>query len=184
MLNVFIDDEVTSEVTLKCLCQNIHRKYEYFENKHCIFWSKHGCFTSLDILNTKRLISPKRKGFRGSILSGLYWELCFVGNVDRLTYLKIGQKGGYVHTEVLCILRHTEVQIICILRHTEVQISRDIKSSEKSLSSYFYLKNIDLFSFQLDDSACGIFYSYNNFIFRKSMNTMKTLQVVTIGKCL
>ena len=49
------------------LCQNIHRKYEYFENKHCIFWSKHGCFTaSLDILNTKRLISPEREGFRGS----------------------------------------------------------------------------------------------------------------------
>ena len=50
---------------MKILCQNIHRKYEYFENKHRIFWSKHGRFTaSLDILNTKRLISPER-GFRG-----------------------------------------------------------------------------------------------------------------------
>ena len=31
------------------------------------FWSKHGFFTaSFDILNTKRLISPEREGFRGS----------------------------------------------------------------------------------------------------------------------
>ena len=49
-LNItFYDLKVTCP---KLLCQNIHRKYEYFENKHCIFWSKHGCFTaSLDILN-------------------------------------------------------------------------------------------------------------------------------------
>ena len=52
-------------------------KYEYFENKHCIFWSKHGLFTaSLDIFNTKRLISPEREGFRGSnfdrFILGLY----------------------------------------------------------------------------------------------------------------
>ena len=41
--------------------------YEYFENKHCIFWSKHGGFTaSIYILNTKRLISPEREGFRDS----------------------------------------------------------------------------------------------------------------------
>ena len=52
---------------MKILFQNIYRKYEYFQNKHCIVWSKHGCFTpSLDILNTKRLISPEREGFRGS----------------------------------------------------------------------------------------------------------------------
>ena len=49
---------------MKILCQNVCRKYEYFENKHCIFWSKHGCFTaSLHILGTKRLISPEREGF-------------------------------------------------------------------------------------------------------------------------
>ena len=53
------------------------RKYVYFENKHCIFWSKHGCLTaSLDILNTKRLITPEREGFRGSnfdrFILGLY----------------------------------------------------------------------------------------------------------------
>ena len=49
--------------------------YEYFESKHCIFWSKHGCFTaSLHIFNTKRLISPEREGFRGQSLSGLYWD--------------------------------------------------------------------------------------------------------------
>ena len=47
---------------MKILCQYIHSKYEYFENKHCIFWSKHGCFKAfLDILNTKRLISPELK---------------------------------------------------------------------------------------------------------------------------
>ena len=62
---------------MKILRQNIHRKYEYFENKHCIFWSKHGFFTaSFDILNTKRLISPEREGFRGSnfdrFILGLY----------------------------------------------------------------------------------------------------------------
>ena len=59
---------------LSIYISNIHRKYEYFENKHCIFWSKHGCFTaSLDILNTK-------------ILTGLYWDyicnlyICSIGN--------------------------------------------------------------------------------------------------------
>ena len=52
---------------MKILCQNICRKYEHFDKKHCIFWSKDGCFTaSLDILNTKRLISPEREGFGGS----------------------------------------------------------------------------------------------------------------------
>ena len=58
---------VIQEKALNTLCQNIRRKYEYFENKHCIFWSKHGCFTaSLDILNTNKLISQEREGFRGS----------------------------------------------------------------------------------------------------------------------
>ena len=48
------------------------KKYEYFENNNCIFWSKHGCFTAfLDILNTKRQISPE---LEAQILSGLYWE--------------------------------------------------------------------------------------------------------------
>ena len=43
----------------------MHRKYEYFENKHCNFWSKPGCFTaSLDILNSNRLIAPEREGFQ------------------------------------------------------------------------------------------------------------------------
>ena len=59
-------------------------KYEYFENKHCIFWSKHGCFrASLDILNTKRLISQNEMVSEAQILSGLYWEyIRFVCNVD------------------------------------------------------------------------------------------------------
>ena len=58
-------------------------KYAHFENKHCIFWSKHGyLIASLDILNIKRLISPEREGFKAQILSGLYWEyICFLGNV-------------------------------------------------------------------------------------------------------
>ena len=49
-----------------------------------IFWSKHGCFTaSLDILNTKWLISPEQKGFRGSNFTGLYWDyICSIGNVN------------------------------------------------------------------------------------------------------
>ena len=56
-------ENLISEYT-QDLCMSM---YEYFENKHCIFWSKHGCITaSLDILNTKRLISPEREGFRGS----------------------------------------------------------------------------------------------------------------------
>ena len=53
----------------KTLCPRnfVLLKYEYFENKHCIVWSKHGCFTdSLNMLNTKRLKSPEREGFRGS----------------------------------------------------------------------------------------------------------------------
>ena len=75
------------------LCQNIHRKNEYFENKHCIFWSKHGFFTaSFDILNIKRLISREQEGFRDSnfdrFILGLYmfyWQC-------KLTYLKFGEK--------------------------------------------------------------------------------------------
>ena len=62
--------------------ENTHRKYEYFENKYCIFWSKHGFFTaSLDILNIKRLISPpEREGFEAQILAGLYWDyICPIG---------------------------------------------------------------------------------------------------------
>ena len=43
--------------------------YEYFENKHCIFWSKHDCFTAfLDIMNTLReeiLAGRKFGGFGG-----------------------------------------------------------------------------------------------------------------------
>ena len=61
------------------------QEYEYFENKHCIFWSKHGCFTaSLDILNTKWLIYPEREGLKESqILTGLYWDyICSIGNVN------------------------------------------------------------------------------------------------------
>ena len=77
---------------LQVLCQNIRRKYEYFD-KHCIFWSKRGCFTaSFDILNTKWLISPEQEGFRGSnfdsFILGLYmfyWQC-------KLIYLKFGQK--------------------------------------------------------------------------------------------
>ena len=61
--------------TSRTFAQN-YSKYEYFENKHCILWSKHGCFiASLDILNTKRLISAER-GFTGSnfdrFILGLY----------------------------------------------------------------------------------------------------------------
>ena len=61
-------------------------KYEYFENNHCIFWSKHGFFaTALDILNTKGEYLQNEKVSEAQILSGLYWELCFVGNVDQST---------------------------------------------------------------------------------------------------
>ena len=69
---------------MKSLCQNIHMKYEYFKTKHCIFWSKHGYFTaSLDILNTKMLISPEREISEAQILSGLYWDyICYIGNVN------------------------------------------------------------------------------------------------------
>ena len=44
-------------------------------SKHCIFWSKHGCFTAyLDILNTKRLNLQNEKVSEAQILSGLYWD--------------------------------------------------------------------------------------------------------------
>ena len=57
-------------------------RYEYFENKHCIFWSNMASVVtaSFDILNTKRRISPEREGFRGSnfdrfilVLYMFYW---------------------------------------------------------------------------------------------------------------
>ena len=72
------------------------QKYEYFENKHCIFFGPNMAasqLASLDILNTKRVISPQNeKVSEAQILSGLYWEyICFVGKC-RLTYLKIAQK--------------------------------------------------------------------------------------------
>ena len=64
---------------MKILCQIIHRKYEYFKNKHCIFWFKHGCLkASLDILNTKRLISPERDSFRGSKFCQVYIGIIYV----------------------------------------------------------------------------------------------------------
>ena len=53
--------------SLKLLCQNIHMKYECFDDEKRIFgqtiWLLHSFLRNL---NTKRLISPERNGFRGS----------------------------------------------------------------------------------------------------------------------
>ena len=71
---------------MKILFQNIHRRYEYFQNKHCIFWSKNGCFTaSMDILNTvlKSRYPQNEKVLEAQILTGLYWDyICSIGNVN------------------------------------------------------------------------------------------------------
>ena len=66
------------------LCYNMHRKHEYCEDENRIFLAKHGCFTaSLDISNTKRLISPEREGFRGSNFDRFTLSyVCSFVNVD------------------------------------------------------------------------------------------------------